>query len=224
MALPSHAIIAAAGLGSRVGLGVPKCLMRLNGHPLISYQLHLLRHIPEISIIVGHKRHEVAELVSSYRKGVRFFVNNIPEQTKVLQSLSLAAREIDSNCLFIDGDLLVEEASFVAFISSLDAQSPRIAIAHELSMDPIYAEVVRNGGRFEVLSYNRQIPTPYEWVGLGYVPAAWLQDKPIDTFDELASHAPLPAHVINRIEIDRVAERERADSVLRENPGYCGHL
>ena len=46
-------IIAAAGRGKRLGLGLPKCLVRVQNRAIIEYQLHLVRHIPHVRLVVG---------------------------------------------------------------------------------------------------------------------------------------------------------------------------
>ena len=43
-----HAIVSAAGIGSRLGLNTPKCLVRVGGLRIIDYQLELLRDVEDV--------------------------------------------------------------------------------------------------------------------------------------------------------------------------------
>ena len=70
-----HAVIAAAGFGSRLNQGIPKCLVEVNGRKIIEYQLALLQDIPDIRIVVGYHAEEVIQFVGSVRPDIKFIVN-----------------------------------------------------------------------------------------------------------------------------------------------------
>ena len=61
-------IIAAAGRGKRLGLGLPKCLVRVQNRAIIEYQLHLVRHIPHVRLVVGYFEQDVVEFVRRLRR------------------------------------------------------------------------------------------------------------------------------------------------------------
>lgn len=46
-------IIAAAGSGSRLGFGLPKCLVKIGGHAIFEYQLKAFEWADEIRMVVG---------------------------------------------------------------------------------------------------------------------------------------------------------------------------
>lgn len=48
-----NVVIAAAGMGTRLGIGKPKCLLEINDKALLEYQLDLLKDIKNIFIVVG---------------------------------------------------------------------------------------------------------------------------------------------------------------------------
>ncbi len=62
-----HAVIAAAGLGSRLGLGKPKCLLEVDNKPLIEYQLKLLKNVADVRVVVGFEEHLVIPLVKKIK-------------------------------------------------------------------------------------------------------------------------------------------------------------
>src|SRR5690606_7919343 len=49
------AVICAAGTGSRLGVGVPKCLISVDGRSIIDRQLDLLVDVPDVRVAVGYR-------------------------------------------------------------------------------------------------------------------------------------------------------------------------
>lgn len=86
-----RAIILAAGRGSRLGhLGDdrPKCFVKLDGKPLVEYQLAALRRggVNEIGIVLGYR----AEMIDF--PGLTYFNNERWAETNMVMSLAAAAR------------------------------------------------------------------------------------------------------------------------------------
>jgi len=111
-----HAVIAAAGLGSRFGAGLPKCLLQVNRKPLIEYQLKLLKNVEDLRIVIGFREHEVIETVLKYRTDVIFVRNPLYRITSTLASYHLGSSGIFERCLFMDADILFDPFSFAQFI------------------------------------------------------------------------------------------------------------
>ena len=55
MAPVATVVICAAGTGSRLGVGVPKCLVSIDGRSIIDRQLDLLEDVPEVRVTVGYR-------------------------------------------------------------------------------------------------------------------------------------------------------------------------
>ncbi|VFS90048.1 putative sugar nucleotidyltransferase [Pseudomonas aeruginosa] len=51
-----HAVISAAGIGSRLGLNKPKCLVEVGGKTLLAQHLERLAEIPNVWVVVGSRR------------------------------------------------------------------------------------------------------------------------------------------------------------------------
>ena len=68
-------VIAAAGVGSRLGFGMPKCLVEVKGHRIFEYQLEALDWADEIRMVVGYHADEVVKQVSAYNPNVKFEQN-----------------------------------------------------------------------------------------------------------------------------------------------------
>ena len=79
-------IIAAAGSGSRLGFGLPKCLVKIGGHAIFEYQLKAFEWADEIRMVVGYMAEEVIHRVSSINSDVIFVKNQDYLKTTTLQS------------------------------------------------------------------------------------------------------------------------------------------
>ena len=64
MSFIKHAIISAAGMGTRLGLNTPKCLLKFNGVSIIEHQLDLLRDVEDVRVVVGFMEEDLHRLES----------------------------------------------------------------------------------------------------------------------------------------------------------------
>ena len=87
-----NAVICAAGLGSRLGLNVPKCLVPIGSEKLIYYLLQLVKDIENVHIVVGYKEEEVIKYVRSIRNNVVFVRNPNYNTTSNSHSLYLGSK------------------------------------------------------------------------------------------------------------------------------------
>ena len=62
-------VIIAAGLGKRLGLGIPKALVRVAGAPLLSWTLWTFKKlgIKKVFVVVGYKAHKIRSLFSHHK-------------------------------------------------------------------------------------------------------------------------------------------------------------
>lgn len=103
-----HAVIAAAGFGSRLNRGIPKCLVEVNGHKIIEYQLALLRDIPDVRIVVGYHADDVVRFVRRLRPDAKFIVNERFDVTSTLQSYYMGCSDIHDFFSFWTGILFLK--------------------------------------------------------------------------------------------------------------------
>jgi len=104
-----HAVILAAGLGTRLGHGKPKALAQLtNGETMLGRQLRLLA--PTVSpdrtiVVVGYRR----ETISDAYPQVRCVVNESYASTGTARSLEIGLRAVrDDDAMFINGDVVFD--------------------------------------------------------------------------------------------------------------------
>ncbi len=121
------AIILAAGRGSRMKNltdDFPKCLLKVNGRPLIEWQVDAIRNagVNEIGIVTGYKR----ETLNHY--GLVEFHNDRWQETNMVSSLACADEWLKSGpCIVSYSDIFYDPSA----ISSLKESSAEIGITFD---------------------------------------------------------------------------------------------
>ncbi len=107
------AVILAAGQGSRLGAGLPKCLRTVGGHSLLEHQIYSLRYfgIERILVVIGSEAECVRASLAGF-KGVEFVVNERFATTNSLASLALAKDWVRSDFLLLNCDVLAHPALY----------------------------------------------------------------------------------------------------------------
>lgn len=208
MSSVKHAVIAAAGLGSRLGLGRTKCLLELNNRPLISYLLDLLKDVEDIRIVVGFQEHEVMDAVLRYRKDVTFVRNPEYLSTSTLTSYWLGAQGINENCFFMDADIIFEPQSFNRFKDfCVDHERENvIGVTEAKTRDAVF--VYHEFGN--VTSFTREQSTELEWANLCYINPDLLTRTGDSVYQQLSQYLPLTMCEIVSYEIDTKCDMDRA--------------
>ncbi|MCA1852119.1 MAG: NTP transferase domain-containing protein, partial [Beggiatoa sp.] len=73
---PPRAVILAAGVGRRLGIDHPKCLLRIGGRTLLDRHLdHLGRlGVDEVVLVLGHQKDRIEHALQG-RTGIRILMN-----------------------------------------------------------------------------------------------------------------------------------------------------
>lgn len=214
-----HAVIAAAGVGSRLGLGRTKCLLELNHKPLIAYLLKLLEDVEDVRIVVGFQEQEVVDTVLNYRRDVTFVRNPEYLSTSTLTSYWLGGQGIDENCLFMDADIIFDPGSFMRFktVCARSNQDNIIGITQTKTHDAVCVSLERE----KVIQFSRQLKTAYEWANLCFIHPRLLTSVGDSVFQQLTQYLPLTAQEIVSFEIDTKGDMEQAmQSSLAQNCFY----
>lgn len=204
-------IIAAAGKGSRLGAGLPKCLVEVNGHAIFEYQLRAFHWADEIRMVVGYRSEEVIARVSAVDSRVVFVQNQDYAGTTTLQSNFLGARDMEGKALFIDGDMVISRRTSEALHQAYERGEDFIGVARELSEEPVYVGL--EDGRVQWFSYDR--PSSYEWANAALLDVKGLTYQKTHFYVQLEKYLPTKALVVDRLEVDtpkdlRYAERRIA--------------
>jgi choline kinase len=121
-------IILAAGQGTRLRPhtdSVPKCMVMLNGKPLIYYQLETARRvgITDIIVVGGYKAEVLREYLED--KNVRLLVNHEFEVTNMVSTLFCAESELN-------GDLIISYSDIVystqVLLNLINCNNPRSTV------------------------------------------------------------------------------------------------
>lgn len=125
-AAASHAIILAAGLGSRLKQNTketPKCLVPVSGRPILEHMLEHLEalRVRRLTIVVGYLDEAIRRFVANWHKKGRrdievdFVLNDRYAQSGSVLSLQMAlaaaeAQREQRDLLLIEGDVVIERA------------------------------------------------------------------------------------------------------------------
>ena len=122
------AVIMAGGLGTRIASvanNIPKSMIRINGKPVLQYQIENLRSngIKDITIVVGHLGDVIKNYFcdgSSFGVNIKYFTEDIPHGTA---GALFYMASLDEDFLLILGDILfdVDFSRFIHYHRSSNA-------------------------------------------------------------------------------------------------------
>jgi choline kinase len=211
-------VIAAAGRGSRLGFGIPKCLVEVEGRTILDRQLDLLTEARDVRVVVGFHGSDVRAAIARWALPVRVVENRAWDSTNTLASLELATRDVSGRCVVLDGDLIVDPDDFERFADvSGEGTDPCIAITPAGTDDGVFVDIVTvpdSYGRTTVTSFRRTPVAEYEWSGLAVVHAASLRNHDGWVYETLAAHLPLRGVAVRAWEIDTLGDLRRAEAAL----------
>jgi choline kinase len=111
-----QALILAAGFGKRllpITKSLPKCLVKVNGIPLLENALGNLSYFSfnEVIIVVGHMKEKIIEYIGHEYKGMRitYVENPLYKSTNNVYSLYLSKDYIHDNLLMLECDLFYKK-------------------------------------------------------------------------------------------------------------------
>lgn len=204
MSSVKHAVIAVAGLGSRLGHGKPKCLVEVEGKHILEWQLELLKDVEDVRLVVGYMEHDVIDMAFSIRRDLTLVRNPAYRTTTTQQSYWLGARYLEDPCLYMDGDIIFEPKSFNSFLDGASQHAPLIGITPAKTQQAVFAKttVGENASDISIQGFSRTDRTEWEWANIAYLPPHMLQENGRDVFSRLALYLPLKAQSIECCEVD----------------------
>jgi choline kinase len=120
-----QAVILAAGRGTRlrpVTDHCPKCLVEVQGKPILQYQLEGLcdAGVRECVIVVGYRAAQVRNFFGARFRdvGITYVENEIFDSTNNIYSLWLALQEITGDLLLLEGDLVFEPSLLIDLLGA----------------------------------------------------------------------------------------------------------
>jgi NDP-sugar pyrophosphorylase family protein len=212
-----NAVIAAAGIGSRLGLGMPKCMISINEIPILARMLTLLTpRVETIVIVAGYREDLIIEYCNNHFRDVVIARNPDFATTNTAQSLAIGARLISGKTIFLDGDLLLEKVSLDRFISIANSQEILLGVTPVKTEHPVYADCTENPfGELTIKGFSREPSCEYEWANLFVGPHDIMEGAQHYVFEKLAEKLPVKAALIEVEEIDTPNDMVRAEKALK---------
>jgi L-glutamine-phosphate cytidylyltransferase len=210
-----RAIILAAGRGSRMNQLTqekPKCLVKLNGHSLLSGQIQAIKRagIREIGIVTGYKHQMLAEF------GLNEFRNTRWQRTNMVYSLSCAKKWLsETPCIISYSDIFYESSA----IQMLMETNAPIAISYDPNWLTLWngrfdnplddAETFRIDGEANLIEIGLRTSSVESIQGqymglLRFTPQSWLK-----VYDYLCS--------LEQCDFDRLDMTSLLNSLIRQH-------
>lgn len=205
----NHAVICAAGLGSRLGKHMPKTLVNITeDKKIIDYQLEMVEDIELVSYVIGYQCEKVLEYVKDKREDLRIIHNPGFENNSTCYSIYLATKDIDEPYVSIDGDLLINKNEFKNFVKSFKGETI-LGITPAKTEDGVYAIL---NDKQEIISFQRNPKTPNEWANIACInkPVILDKDEPY-VYPQFEKHLPLKSFNVEHLyEVDTPGDLEFA--------------
>lgn len=201
-------VISCAGIGSRLGLGLTKALVQLNGSSLISWQLKLFKDVEDLRIVIGFQGRDIIEEVQKYRQDVIFCYNHHYFETKTGASFYLGARHANDEIIEWDGDLLVHPDDVKMLLKT---QGEYICYGDKTSEETVF---VRTNDKGEVLSFSRE-SGDYEWTGPACMNKCNLTYNSNNVFNMFEPLCPMRGIKVRAYDIDTYNDYIRVSEITK---------
>jgi choline kinase len=211
------AVIAAAGLGSRIGLGMPKCMIELGGATLLTRLLHAIRpHVSVIHVVVGYREEMVIDYCAKNHPDVVLVRNPDYRSTNTAFSFAKGARHLQGKVVYLDGDLIVSPASLSKFFGAAKDKDVLVGVTDSKSENAVFIEGRNTGGDVEILGFSRENRTPLEWANIVAGPSDLLSEARGFVFERLKERLPLSGCMLDLAEIDTADDMTAAVQYVRQ--------
>lgn len=207
------AVIACAGLGSRLGMGLPKCMIEVGGQTILSQLINLLRpRVGRIHVVVGYREELIIEYCSRHHPDVVIVRNPEFRSTNTAHSLMLGSIGFSRNVLYLDGDLLIDRESLGRFLDHATKFELTLGVTRAKSSEAVYVStgVASDATSLEVISFHRERPGEFEWANLFVASPAMLRWGNHYVYECLAPYLPAAAHSVEVFEVDTPEDLDRA--------------
>lgn len=201
-------VISCAGIGSRLGLGQTKALLKFNGKSLINWQIELLKEVEDIRIVIGYQARDVVKEVLKIRKDIIFVYNHDYFNTKTGASFYLGSKDANEYVIEWDGDLLVhpDDIKKILYI-----EGEFIGYSDISSAEAVY---VNTNDKGEVISFSRE-KGDYEWTGPACIKKSKLMFTSGNVFEQIEPHLPIRGLKVRAYDIDTYEDYKRVEAFIK---------
>ncbi|WP_336698403.1 NTP transferase domain-containing protein [Pantoea dispersa] len=206
-----HAVISAAGIGSRLGLNRAKCMVEVAGKTLLNYHLERLKNIENVWVVVGFQEEDVIREAKRIRPDCLLVRNPDYMKTNTLQSIWCVSRHLKERFLIIDADTVIQDESFEKFMAATQQHETLIGISEYTTSDGVRACLNKDG---EVDLFTRETTCAYEWTGIAIIKPEVVVNEPLYVYEALTSFLPMAAFNINAFDIDTIQDLDMAKDIM----------
>lgn len=197
------AVIAAAGLGSRIGLGMPKCMIEIDGITILTRLINALRpHVPMIYLVVGYREEMVAEYCSKYHRDIILVRNPDYRTTNTAHSFSKGAHFLRGKVLYLDGDLIISKDSLAAFINASISEEILVGVTRAKSENAVFIDGQIDKSSVSIFGFSRTKKSQLEWANIVIGPANLMGRGSGYVYECLERYLPLKGAMIDLAEVD----------------------
>jgi len=209
MIIDKTVIISCAGMGNRLGAGIPKALVEVCGKPLIIKTLEMLRNVKDVRVVVGFQAQKVVDVVKNFRKDVTIVHNENYMNTGAAASVSLAMENTKEKVLIMVGDIIIHPEDMEKIINMDEEFVCGTTICSEM---PIKLTMQRDS----VVSIDREFGD-YEWVGVCCLNASEVITGTKNIYQMVKPLLPKPFLYIRTKEIDTPEDLRNASEWVKNN-------
>lgn len=210
------AVIAAAGMGTRIGLGMPKCMIEIDGKTVLTRLIELLRpRVDLIKVVVGYREDMVIEYCAQHHRDVVIVRNKDYRSTNTAFSFAKGAQHASGKVLYLDGDLVICPKSLNSFLETASLHDILVGLTNSKSENAVFANCQNDHSDRLVTAFSREQATPFEWANIVSGPPSLLSDASGYVFERLAEHLPLPSQHLDLAEIDTANDLIEARQFLQ---------
>lgn len=195
-------IISCAGMGTRLGIGMTKALIDIDGKPLIVRQLEQLKKFSDVRIVVGYQAEKVIKVVKNYRDDVMFCFNYDYRTTGTAASFSKGLVGAQDWVVALDGDLIVKPNDLQAFLA---LEEECIGGCNPTTDNPVLMKI--NDGK--VVEFSRE-HGQLEWTGLALLKRDRLIPGYKHVYQMIEPLIPIKVMRISTKEVDTVNDYKNA--------------
>lgn len=159
------AVIAAAGMGTRLKFGIPKSLVNISENKkIIDYQLEMLENVNDIRVVVGYKAKELSNYIDENYDGIEIIHNENYKTNSICYSLHLATEDLDEPYIAMCGDVLINKLEFNSFLNSFNNE-PLLGVTRAKTDNSIFVSINED----KVFSFQQNSFTNYEWANIACI-------------------------------------------------------
>lgn len=209
-------MIAAAGLGSRLGHGLPKCMLEVEGSTILTRLIEAITpHTDRIHVVIGYREEMVIDYVSTHHRNVVLVRNRDFRTTNTITSFALGARGLSGQLLFVDGDTVVRPSSLASFVAHGVGRAVLVGTAPALSDDGVYVTLDEGSRTRDVVAFHRDNPSAHEWGNIFLAESQVLAGHNGYVYEALEALLPLPTAELELAEVDTERDLHRARATVR---------